>query len=129
MRYIDEVPTVAVRVPTFANIIAPMRFAKTTDTDFSKHVDRLPLRKQFYQRLTQKGFGKEEVEYASNCAAPIHHKAGEIRPETQGTSHWWKNLSDNPVVLFIGDVRSHPNDHHISPLPPPHPPPPPTAPH
>src|ERR1700756_3802140 len=45
----------------------------------------------------------EIVEYASNCAGPIHHKAGAIRPETQGTSHWWKNLSDAPVVLFIGD--------------------------
>src|SRR5882724_688323 len=64
MRYIDEVPTVAVRVPSFANVIAPMRFAKTTDTDFSKHAERLPLRKQFYQRMTQKGFGKEEIEYA-----------------------------------------------------------------
>ena len=38
----------------------------------------------------------EIIEYASNCAGPIHHKAGEIRPETQGTSHWWKNLSDKP---------------------------------
>jgi quercetin dioxygenase-like cupin family protein len=55
----------------------------------------------------------EIIEYASNCAGPIHHKAGEIRPETQGTSHWWKNLSDAPVVLFIGDVRHDPNDHHM----------------
>jgi len=55
----------------------------------------------------------EIIEYASNCAAPIHHKAGEIRPEKQGTSHWWKNLSDSPAVLFIGDVRSDPNDHHM----------------
>jgi len=52
-------------------------------------------------------------EYASNCAAPIVHKAGEIRPETHGTSHWWKNLSDKPVVLFIGDVRRDPNDHNM----------------
>ena len=55
----------------------------------------------------------EIIEYASNCAGPIHHKAGEIRPETQGTSHWWKNLSDAPVVLFIGDVRHDPNDKHM----------------
>ena len=55
----------------------------------------------------------EIIEYASNCAAPIHHKAGEIRAETQGTSHWWKNLSDSPVVLFIGDVRRDPNDHNM----------------
>jgi quercetin dioxygenase-like cupin family protein len=55
----------------------------------------------------------EIIEYASNCAGPIHHKAGEIRPETQGTSHWWKNLSDKPVVLFIGDVRKDPHDHNM----------------
>ena len=55
----------------------------------------------------------EIIEYASNCAGPIHHKAGDIRPETQGTSHWWKNLSDKPVVLFIGDVRKDPNDHNM----------------
>jgi quercetin dioxygenase-like cupin family protein len=55
----------------------------------------------------------EIIEYASNCAAPIHHKAGQIRAETQGTSHWWKNLSDAPVVLFIGDVRHDPNDKHM----------------
>jgi glutathione S-transferase len=64
MRYIDEVPTVAVRVPTFANMLAPMRFSKTDDTDFAKHAERLPLRKQFYQRMSQKGFGKAELEYA-----------------------------------------------------------------
>ena len=55
----------------------------------------------------------EIIEYASNCAGPIHHKAGRIRAETQGTSHWWKNLSDAPVVLFIGDVRHDPNDKHM----------------
>ena len=64
MRYVDEVPTVAVRVPTFANMLAPMRFAKTSDSDFSAHADRLPLRKQFYKRMGQTGFGKEELEYA-----------------------------------------------------------------
>jgi quercetin dioxygenase-like cupin family protein len=55
----------------------------------------------------------EILEFASNCAAPIHHKAGEIRAEKHGTAHWWKNLSENPVVLFIGDVRADPNDHHM----------------
>ncbi|MDG2269179.1 MAG: glutathione S-transferase family protein, partial [Alphaproteobacteria bacterium] len=64
MRYIDEVPTVAVRVPTFANMLAPMRFAKSNDAEFAAHADRLPLRKQFYQRMSQNGFGKSELEYA-----------------------------------------------------------------
>jgi glutathione S-transferase len=64
MRYIDEVPTVAVRVPSFANLFAPMRFTGKSDQEFAQHADRLPLRKQFYQRMTQKGFGQKEIEYA-----------------------------------------------------------------
>src|SRR5262252_8187434 len=30
----------------------------------------------------------EIVEYASNCIDPIVHKAGDLRPEVYGTSHW-----------------------------------------
>jgi quercetin dioxygenase-like cupin family protein len=46
----------------------------------------------------------EIEEYASNCAVPIVHKAGEIRTETRATSHWWKNLGNKTVVLYVGDV-------------------------
>jgi quercetin dioxygenase-like cupin family protein len=55
----------------------------------------------------------EIQEYASNCVAPIVHKAGEIRAETHGTAHWWKNLGDKTVVLFVGDVRRDPKDHNM----------------
>lgn len=55
----------------------------------------------------------EIIEYASNCAAPIVHKTGEVRAETHGTSHWWKNLGDVPVVLYVGDVRRDPADHNM----------------
>ena len=55
----------------------------------------------------------EIVEYASNCAEPIVHKAGEIRPEMSGTSHWWKNLGKETVILYVGDVRKDPHDNHM----------------
>ena len=55
----------------------------------------------------------EIIEYASNCAGPILHKTGEIATEVAGTSHWWKNLGDKTVVLFVGDVRRDPNDKHM----------------
>src|SRR5215831_10270076 len=55
----------------------------------------------------------EIVEYASNCAVPITHKAGEIRPETSGTSHWWQNHGKKTVVLFVGDVLHDKNDHNM----------------
>jgi len=55
----------------------------------------------------------EIIEYASNCAVPIVHKAGEIRPETSGTSHWWQNEGSKTVVLFVGDVLHDKNDHNM----------------
>ncbi|MCK1640562.1 cupin domain-containing protein [Bradyrhizobium sp. 157] len=55
----------------------------------------------------------EIVEYASNCSEPIVHKAGEIRPEVAGTSHWWKNLGNETVILYVGDVRRDPHDHNM----------------
>ena len=55
----------------------------------------------------------EIAEYASNCSEPIVHKTGDIRPETSGTSHWWKNLGDQTVILYVGDVLHDKNDHNM----------------
>jgi quercetin dioxygenase-like cupin family protein len=55
----------------------------------------------------------EIVEYARYCVVPIVHKAGDIRPEVFGTSHWWKNLGKETVILYVGDVRKDPNDHNM----------------
>ena len=55
----------------------------------------------------------EIVEYASNCAVSIVHKAGDIRPETSGTSHWWQNTGSKTVILFVGDVLHDKNDHNM----------------
>jgi quercetin dioxygenase-like cupin family protein len=52
-------------------------------------------------------------EYASNCAVPILHKAGEIRPEVKGTSHWWENKGDKTVILYVGDVLHDKDDHNM----------------
>ena len=49
-------------------------------------------------------------EYASNCAVPIVHKAGEVVAETKEVSHWWKNLGDKTVVLLSADLLKDPND-------------------
>ena len=46
----------------------------------------------------------EIVEYASNCAVPILHKAGDVAPEKTGTSHWWKNDTKEPVLLISVDI-------------------------
>ena len=46
----------------------------------------------------------EVVEYASSCAVPITHRAGDVAPEKNGTSHWWKNTGSKPAVLISVDL-------------------------
>ena len=52
----------------------------------------------------------EIVEYASNCSAPIVHKAGDVVAETPEVSHWWKNLGDKTAVLISADLLKDAND-------------------
>jgi quercetin dioxygenase-like cupin family protein len=49
-------------------------------------------------------------EYASNCAVPIVHKAGDVVAETKDVSHWWKNTGDETVVLISADLLKDPTD-------------------
>ena len=49
-------------------------------------------------------------EYASDCAGPIVHKAGDVVAESGDKSHWWKNLDDTTVVLLSADLPTDPND-------------------
>jgi len=55
----------------------------------------------------------EIVEYASNCAVPIVHKAGDVARETSGTSHWWQNNGTKTVILFSSDILHDQHDKHM----------------
>ena len=43
-------------------------------------------------------------EYASNCTAPIAHRAGDVAREAKGTSHWWQNTGKQTVELISVDI-------------------------
>jgi glutathione S-transferase len=62
MRYLEEVPTAAVRVPSFNMGFLP-RFAGLSGAEFeAQQADIRPLRSEFYRRMGPTGFRKEDVE-------------------------------------------------------------------
>jgi glutathione S-transferase len=62
MRYLEEVPTVAVRVPSFNMGFLP-RFVGLDEERFrAEQSDVRPIRKHFYRRMTQTGFKRADVE-------------------------------------------------------------------
>ena len=64
IRYLDEVPTAAVRVPSFNMAFLP-RYDGLDDNAFQKEqADIRPLRKHFYEKMGRKGFDDNEVDNA-----------------------------------------------------------------
>jgi glutathione S-transferase len=64
LRYFEEVPTPAIRVPSFNQYLSK-RFDKLTQSEFDKFVDNHPIRKQFYKKMRKEaGFDERETEAA-----------------------------------------------------------------
>jgi quercetin dioxygenase-like cupin family protein len=55
----------------------------------------------------------EIIEYASNCAVPVVHKAGDVTAETNPRAHWWENRGSKTVVLLSADVLHDKHDKHM----------------
>ena len=49
-------------------------------------------------------FEGEIIEYSSRHKEPRLHKAGSIFAEHGDVSHWWKNETDKPVVIYATDL-------------------------
>ncbi len=63
LRFIDEVPSMAIRVPTFQEIQLP-RFQQMTEEEFDAFADANPLRKPFLKRMGRAGFSAEDCAMA-----------------------------------------------------------------
>ncbi len=63
LRFVEEVPTVAIRVPTFQMALQPFRGVEPAAFR-RERADIRPLRKHFYRRMGPGGFSPEEIEAA-----------------------------------------------------------------
>jgi glutathione S-transferase len=63
MRFIDEMPAAAVRVPTFNLAFLP-RFAAMSEEEFLAFAESKPLRKEFMLTMGRKGFPQKEMDAA-----------------------------------------------------------------
>ncbi len=61
IRYLDEVPTAAVRVPSFNMAFLPRYDGLDDDAFQAEQADIRPLRKHFYEKMGRKGFDDGEV--------------------------------------------------------------------
>jgi glutathione S-transferase len=60
MRFIEEVPTVAIRFHTFNRFLLK-NFSALDEAGFERRIGKRPLRKQLYAQMTQSGFSDEVI--------------------------------------------------------------------
>src|SRR5260370_37305075 len=60
LRYFEEVPTVAVRFPSFNQVFLKF-YGALPEEQFAHEAERRPLRKHFYQKMGRKGFSEQDI--------------------------------------------------------------------
>jgi glutathione S-transferase len=63
LRFIDEVPTPAVRVPSLNMTLLPL-FARMPEPEYQDYLERTPLRRHFMQRMGRSGFTRQDYDEA-----------------------------------------------------------------
>ncbi len=61
LRFIDEVPSMAVRVPSFQNVFL-YRFKEMSEDEYAAFRDSNTLRRDFFMRMNHTGFSDDEYE-------------------------------------------------------------------
>jgi glutathione S-transferase len=65
LRFFEEVPTPAVRVPSY-NRVFSRHFQRMTDEEFISFGESKPLRKDFFLKMRRSGYSDEEMRQAEN---------------------------------------------------------------
>jgi len=96
IRYLDEVPTAAVRVPSFNMAFLP-RYSDLDDKGFQKEqADVRPLRKHFYEKMGRTGFDNKAVDDAMEQLA-----SAIARMESRLDSRAWLSGTQIGLADFI----------------------------
>jgi len=108
MRFIDEMPAAAVRVPTFNLAFLP-RFAAMSEEEFVAFAESKPLRKEFMLKMGRKGFPEKDMNEALDrlrrtllrMEAAIRANGG---PWLQGKRPTLADVAVMPAIVRMADL-------------------------
>ena len=109
MRFIDEVPTPAIRVPSYNLAFLP-HFQSMTEEEFRALCDSKPLRREFLMKMGRTGFPRDEMEAAmSRLRRGIERLASWLAdsggPWIMGEAKSLADLAIMPVVVRMDDIN------------------------
>jgi glutathione S-transferase len=109
MRYVDEVPSAAIRVPSYNLAFLP-HFQAMTEEEFQALADSKPLRREFILKMGRTGFSETEMNNAvkrlqqtvDRMAVDIEASGG---PFLLGTEPSLADISVMPTIVRMDDIR------------------------
>jgi glutathione S-transferase len=108
MRYFEEVPTVAIRIPSFNKLfVKPLKVDRTA-AEFEAMTDRMPLRKQFYRQMTETGFSdqatRDSMERLRKTLERVDGALADGRPWLLGEQYTIADMVLVPSVVRMSDL-------------------------
>ena len=109
MRYIDEIPAAAIRVPSYNLAFLP-HFQKMDDDAFVALANSKPMRKEFLLRMGRTGFPREEMDQALDKLARTVRRmddwiAQSGGPYLMGRQLTLADIAVMPVIVRMDDVN------------------------
>ena len=104
MRFIDEMPAAAVRVPTFNLAFLP-RFAAMSEEEFLAFAESKPLRKEFMLSMGRKGFPQKEMDAAMQRLRRTYERMDAEIAKSGGPWLLGKDVSLADISLMPAIVR------------------------
>jgi glutathione S-transferase len=104
MRFIDEMPAAAVRVPTFNLAFLP-RFAAMSEEEFLAFAESKPLRKEFMLTMGRKGFPQKEMDAAMQRLRRTYERMDSEIEKSGGPWLLGEEISLADIALMPAIVR------------------------
>jgi glutathione S-transferase len=104
MRFIDEMPAAAVRVPTFNLAFLP-RFAAMSEEEFLAFAESKPLRKEFMLAMGRKGFPEKEMNAALDRMKRTYERMDAAIAESGGPWLMGKDITLADIAVMPAIVR------------------------
>ena len=104
MRFIDEMPAAAVRVPTFNLAFLP-RFAAMSEEEFLAFAESKPLRKEFMLAMGRTGFPQKEMDGAMARLRRTYERMDEAIADSGGPWLFGKDITLADVSVMPAIVR------------------------
>jgi glutathione S-transferase len=109
LRYIDEVPTPAVRIPSYNLAFLP-HYQTMSEEEFLALAESKPLRKEFLLRMGRTGFPKTDMDEALSRLARAVTRMGEAiaasgGPFLMGAQLTLPDIAIMPVIIRLDDIN------------------------